>query len=156
MVEALNNLPPWIGSVPAWSALIIMLGYIAIQALKNKPVLNQQAIDDRHRIKEGYVKRIEVLEAAVKECERKCDEREEIFKEQIEKLQERIRNEAEQRVQSEISLVATLIDVVPAEQLKKVLAALQAKQVRLQSLAVEALSGPLTRAGADGDDSERS
>lgn len=135
-VATLDKLPSWVGSVPAWTTLIVVIGYILIQVVKNHPVVEQQKITERLNIKEGYVRRISDLEKAVKECQDECKKQQDESAKIIQTLQEKLNNEAMQRVQGEISLVSTLIQIMPdAEQLRRVMAALEARQIRMATQA---------------------
>lgn len=144
LAAIMDKWPSWVGGVPALATLIIVIGYIVIQWLKNQPVMAQQKIDERLNIKTGYRDTIARLEQQVHECHEESRERERQLQDEIDVLKARINNEAFQRVQSEISLVNTLIQVVDAPQLQIILKALEAKQVRLSVL---------QRAGAE--DAER-
>jgi transcriptional regulator of NAD metabolism len=115
--------------------------------------MEQQKIDERLSIKTGYIGRITSLEAAMKKNQEECEKDKEELRDIIEQLREKIRNEAEQRVQGEISLVSTLIQIVDAPQLKAILKALEQRQVRLQVANIQEISDN-QRAGAEGNDSE--
>lgn len=139
--SALDKLPPWMGSLPAWSLLILVIGWIVLQRVKNQPVIRQQDIDERLAIKSGYIGRITQLEADVLLCRENCDAQEIRLQTKIDRLQDQLNNEAIQRVQGEISLINTLIDVVDAPQLKAILQALEKRQLRLQIDNVQLIEG---------------
>jgi seryl-tRNA synthetase len=129
--SALDRLPPWMGSVPAWTTLVMVVGYIIIQWIKTRPAVLQHQIQERLNVSDSNLERIKHLEAAVRQCQLECEQHKTLLNKKCETLQERLNNEAMQRVQSEISLVNTLIQVVDAPQLKIILAALEARQTRM-------------------------
>jgi hypothetical protein len=138
-VEVLNKLPPWAGNVPVWILLAVVIAGLVREWLKTQPVREQQKIDERLKIKEGYMGRINDLEDAVRECQRECEQHKKELREVINKLQDRVNNEARQRVQGEISLVSTLLKVVDAPQLKIILAELEKRQTSMALLNVQLL-----------------
>lgn len=132
---------PVLGSIPMWGVFAAVL----IALIKIWPQLKQQSIDERLSIRDRYLLRIKELVQEVKDCRADCEEQERRLQGQIDGLKTKINNEAWQRVQSEISLVHTLIQVVDAPQLKLILDALKARSVTL----------PHIIEGADGDGIER-
>jgi hypothetical protein len=139
MTEFMRSWPSWLGSPSQFALLIIVI----LALIKVWPIIQKQLMDARAGREGRYSKRIRELEDNLERCHRECGER-------IDKLQTKINNEAMQRVQSEISLVSTIIQVVDAPQLKAILAALE-KRKGLLLLDVEQISGPF--GDIEGDDS---
>lgn len=136
-LEVMNKLPSWAGNIPVWILLAIVFAGLVREWLKTQPVREQQKIDERLKIKEGYIGRINDLEDAVRECQRECEEHKKELRKVIDQLQDRVNNEARQRVQSEISLVSTLLKVVDAPQLKIILDELEKRQTTMALLNVQ-------------------
>jgi hypothetical protein len=123
--------PIWLGGVPAGATFLIVLGYIVIQYLKNQPLIQRQNMEERLNVKRGYKDRIKELEFQVDRCHEESRRREYELQSEIDALKEKMNNEAWQRVQSEISLVSILLEVVEAPQMKAILDALKVKQARM-------------------------
>jgi hypothetical protein len=158
-----SGFPSWAGSVPLWG--IFFMAVIAL--IKAWPKLKEIGVQERQGIRDPYVKRIRELAEDVKQCRKECDEqevrlrremeekgeahraREEELKGEIDALKNKMNNEAWQRVQSEISLVRTLIQVVDAPELRVILEALQ-KRSAIMPAEVTAISGPLGDTGGIG------
>ena len=127
-MEWLNKLPVWAGNIPAW----FLAATVIIALIKIWPKMREQGIAERLSIKDGYKDTIKDLEARVEQCHRESRQRERELQDEINTLKLRLSNEALQRIQSEISLVQTLIQIVPdAEQLKNIMAALESRQMRM-------------------------
>jgi hypothetical protein len=131
---------------------VIILAFIKVW-----PIIRQQNIDFTAAARKAYEDRIVAAEAKTQracdrlaECERLCDEREEAFKNTIDELKTQINNEAWNRVQSEISLVNTLIAIVDAPQLRVILEALQRRSNSLPA-AITMIGGPVSDAGPTGN-----
>lgn len=152
--------PAWIGTLPAWGTFFMVLAAITVAVVRIWPRLKELGITERQGIAQNYINRIIELKADVKECRdncdaqearlrkeiddnrKECDAREEDLKRQIDELKTKLNNEAWQRVQSEISLVNTLIQVVDAPELRVILEALQ-KRSSLLPAAITKLGGPI-------------
>jgi hypothetical protein len=126
--------PTWLGT-PSQVGLLVVV-FLAL--IKVWPTLRQQNIDAWLASKQSYVERIKDLERQVKECQadsikkdQDADKRERRLQDEIDALKTKINNEAWQRVQSEISLVSTLVAVVPNAELKIILEALQRRSALL-------------------------
>jgi chromosome segregation ATPase len=119
-----SKFPGWAGSVPMWGVFAMIL----ITLIKIWPQLRQQGIDERLNIRDRYLERIKDLVADVQHCRDECDAQERRLQAEIDILKDKLNNEAWQRVQGEISLVNTLIQIVDAPQLKAILAALEKRQ----------------------------
>lgn len=150
---------PYVGTVPMWA----MLAIIVVAYLQMRPKMKAVEIKERESIRDPYLTRINELREDVEKCRQECnlqerelreeidsnkkacDEREEALKKEIDDLKTKINNEAWQRTQSEISLVTTLVQVLPDPLLKKVLEALNRRSVS-QPGAITALGGPVTDA----------
>lgn len=142
-MEELRNIPPWVGSFPLWALFLTVVGTL----IKTWPLIQKNLIDAKMLKAGGYAKRITELEDKLSNCEVKCDEREVLFKKEIDDLKQKLNNEAWQRVQSEISLVATLVQIVPNPMLGQILEALKRRSTTLQ--AVEMVAGPFADAAGD-------
>lgn len=128
----LSKMPDWMGSLPAWATFFVVVGYIVVQWLKNQPALRKQESEERQHDRDTDQDRIKRLETLVEECHAQSRIREAELQEEIDTLKMRLSNEALQRIQSEISLVQTLIQIVPdAAQLKAIIAGLESRQVRM-------------------------
>lgn len=143
-----SHFPTWAGNVPMWGVFAMVL----IALIKVWPKLKEIGVNERQGIRDPYIQRIRELADDVKHCRQECDEqerrlrheidgvkrgsdeREAALKERIDVLRTRVNNEAFQRVQSEISLVNTLIQVVDAPQLRTILKALEDRKAILPSL----------------------
>lgn len=141
MREILN----WLlsGTAPQWGVLFLL----AVVVVRTSPQWLTVWSTLKLARQERVAARITELETSVRECREECDR-------QTDSLHQKLRNEAEQRVQSEISLVSTLVQIVDAPQLRAILTALESRKTILAAASVQVLGGPL-RAGADGDDLER-
>jgi biopolymer transport protein ExbB/TolQ len=151
-----SKFPAWAGSVPMWGVFAMVL----IALIRVWPRLRELSIQERANVRDPYLRRIAELAADVKDCrescekqekelreeiaqnKRECDDRETRLKDEIDSLKTKINNEAWQRVQSEISLVNTLVQVLPSAELKLILDALQ-KRSALMPATVTALGGPV-------------
>jgi hypothetical protein len=149
-----ENLRPYIGNAPMWGVFAMAL----IALIRAWPKLKEIGVNERAGIRDPYLKRIRELAEDVKSCrrecdaqerrlrqemddnKRECDQREREFKKEIDSLKEKMNNEAWQRVQSEISLVNTLIQVVDAPELRRILEALQKRSATMISLDVTAFA----------------
>lgn len=116
-----------IRDIPLWGAFFVLLGILIRQVVP----FRQQKLDHENVQIKQYADTCTQLRGEVRTaleklraCEEECDRR-------ITKLQNKINNEAMQRVQSEISLVRTLLQVVPAPELTTVLKALEARKILL-------------------------
>lgn len=127
--------PSWIGTPSQFAVAVMVAGSILIAYFKVWPIIRQQNIDERLKTSGNYIERISVLETQVRECEQRSDEREARLQEKVERLQTSLNNEVAQRVQSEISLVNTLIEVVDAPQLRAILKALEQKRIAATTIA---------------------
>lgn len=131
--------PAWLGS----PSQVVLLVLVVIALIKIWPILQKQVFEARASREGRYGERIRHLEIELHKCHEECAAK-------IEKLQTKINNEAWQRVQSEISLVSTIIQVVDAPQLRQILAALERRKMTLiQIEAVENLAGPVDDAKGD-------
>lgn len=117
--------PSWIGTPSQLGLLLVVTGSIVLGYIKVLPKLLELKIGERASNKDRYTARVKELKEEVKACRDECDAQERRLQDQIDLLKTKINNEAWQRVQSEISLVHTLIQVVDAPQLKIILAALK-------------------------------
>lgn len=161
-----NLFPAWIGTLPAWGTFFMVLAAITITTIRIWPRLKELGITERQGIANNYINRIIELKNDVKQCReecdaqevrlrkeiddnrRECDDREEQLKNEVDHLKTKINNEAWNRVQSEISLVNTLIQVVDAPELRVILEALQ-KRSALMPASIQALGGPIEDAGGN-------
>ncbi len=144
----MDKWPSWMGGLPALATFIMVAGYIIQQWVKNRPTMQQQEIDERRARSSTYQGRITTLENQVRECHERSERREAELQGEIDLLKDKINNEAMQRVQSEISLVNTLIQIVPADELKKILTELENRQIRLVTIR------QLEAKGAEGNDDQ--
>lgn len=127
--------PSWVGTPSQFGLLVVVLGTIIIAWIKVWPKLRQLTIEERASIEDRNQTRIQGLVRDVKECREECREQEVRLTEKIDMLQNKINNEALQRVQSEISLVHTLLEIVDAPQLRLILAALEKRKTLLPATA---------------------
>lgn len=152
--------PAWIGTLPAWGTFFMVLAAITVAVVRIWPRLKELGITERQGIAQNYINRIIELRAEVKECRdncdaqearlrkeiddnrKECDAREEQLKQEVDRLKMKINNEAWQRVQSEISLVNTLIQVVDAPELRVILEALRQRSALLPAEITE-IGGPV-------------
>jgi hypothetical protein len=139
-----DKFPSWLGSAPLWGVFAMIL----ITLIKVWPQLKQQGIDERLNIRDRYLARINemrtevaIAREEVRQCKRDCDAQEVRLQGEIDILKNKLNNEAWQRVQSEISLVNTLIQVVDAPQLKAILAALEKRRTTLPPELIEGAEG---------------
>lgn len=128
--------PAWLGT-PSQFAL---LAVVVITLIKTWPLIQKNLMDAKLLKEGGYAKRITDLEGKLDECKRDCDERDRTSQTTIDSLKQQINNEAWQRVQSEISLVNTLIQIVPNPMLGQILEALKKRSGTLQPIE---LDGPV-------------
>lgn len=131
MFDFMKDLPSWVGTAPQWAMMILL----AIAVVRTSPQWLEAMFTAVQNRRSADRKRITELEAAIAECRRLCDEQDARLQQKIEDLQHKLSNEALQRVQSEISLVHTLIQIVDAPALKAVLTALERRQTLLFELA---------------------
>lgn len=122
--------PSWIGTPSQFGLLILAVGSVTVAWFKIWPRMKELGIGERQKEREDLLGRIRELRDFVTVCEKKCDDQAERLQGIIDGLRDKITNEALQRMQSEISLVNTLIEVVDAPQLRAVLHALEAKKVQ--------------------------
>lgn len=153
MFEGLPELSPLIGTIPQWGMFILL----AIAVVRTSPQWLQTLITAAKDRKDRLGKRISELEQKLHDCEEKCDQREAVFKEEIDRLKTKVNNEAWQRTQSEISLVTTLVRILPKPELQQVLEALQRQSRMLPADATalgsepQKLDGPVADAGPNGN-----
>ena len=125
------NWPDWIGTPSQLGLLLAFIGSAIIAYIKIFPKVLEIRMTSQQNLQTQDRERITELVAQIKEIEDRCDERERELMAIIDDLKSKINNEAWQRVQSEISLVSTLLEVVPAQQLKQILEALQKRKIVL-------------------------
>ena len=145
LVLFMNGLPDWAGTAPMW----LIFGAIVTTLIKTWPVIMERVEMAREGRRAHAGGRIGELEALLDECRKECDRRDEIYKTEIDALKTKINNEAWQRVQSEISLVNTLVQLLPNNELKLILEALQKRSALLPSAAT-AVGGPFEDAKGNG------
>jgi hypothetical protein len=154
--------PAWIGTPSQLALLVVVSGSIIIGYIKVLPQILKLRQDERtskreleaserDRIAGYYRTEVQALKERLEACEKKCSDDNTEAQKKIDYLQGRVSNEALQRVQSEISLVNTLIQVVDAPQLRTILTALEKRKVLLADLGSLILNGE----GAE-DEPERS
>lgn len=142
--------PTWIGTPSQLGLLLAFVGSVFLAWLKVYPKILELNLTDQARKRSELYAHIDRLNAELKTCKDECDAQEVRLKEQIERLVTKVNNEERQRVQSEISLVKILIDIVPAPQLKAILDALQKKDVTLAAASITAINGPIEDANSGG------
>lgn len=140
-MEEFINWPTWLGT----PSQVLTLAIIVITLIKTWPIIQVKVIEARLTREGRYGARISELEQSLKACHDECQER-------IDKLQTKLTNEARQRIQSEISLVHTLISVVDAPQLRTILAALERRRSLILSEGIEQLDGPISDVTNGGGD----
>lgn len=146
MIESIwSKLPDWAGTMPQW----LLFATVVLGFFKIWPTIRQQNFDFTAAAKKAYDERILKLEDDLKECARLSDEREDMFKAEIDRLKTKINNEEWQRVQGEISLVNTLVQLLPNDELRIILEALQRRSTTLPG-SVTALGSPVTDAKSSG------
>lgn len=125
---ALNSMPSWAGNVPAWILVLSLLAWVVNSAIKNHPIISQQKIDDRHRIKDSYVSRIQSLERQILEDRERCDREIGLLRDEIGDLQDKIIGIQRQHVQEQISLINSIISSIDAPELKILVRSLESVQ----------------------------
>ena len=120
-MELLDKVPIWAGNVPARILLFSLGTYVAIQWLKNKPIIEQQKINERLAIKTGYTDRIKRLEEKVDSNFKQCEQEKKELHEQIGALERELIGLRRQHNQEQMSLINEIISSVDAPELKTVL-----------------------------------
>lgn len=141
-----NKFPAWAGSVPMWGVFAMVL----ITLIKVWPVLRAQTLAERVNMRDRFLARVKELSAEIKTARDECDTLKRKMQEEIDLLKNKLNNEAWQRIQGEISLVHTLIEIVDAPQLKRILDALERRKTTLPPVILEA-----HHEGAEDNDPER-
>jgi uncharacterized membrane protein (DUF106 family) len=124
MNDLVKDLPPWLGTAPAWGLLVLAV----IAAIKTWPLVHKNLLDAKERRESRYSQRITELEQAVKTCQQECDDHKEALRVELRNLEEKRLGDRKQHLQDQISLVSILVKNIDNPLLDRVLQQLQSTQ----------------------------
>lgn len=123
--------PAWIGTPSQLALLVVVSGSIILGYIKVLPNILKLRKEEREGRRQADADERENIASYYRERLTGCEQRIKELTELVEALQQKIAGDAMQRVQSEISLVNVLIQVVDAPQLRQVLDALESRKISL-------------------------
>lgn len=133
--------PTWIGTPSQFGLLVVAIVSVVVAYIKVLPKMSELRIGSEQYNRAELVRQVSQATKDIKTCRDECAEQERKLQGQIDTLKTKINNEAWNRVQSEISLVHTLIQVVDAPQLKIILEALKQRSVTIPPEILESNEG---------------